>query len=449
MSSGLWYVRDRDRVTGPFSREQLEAMRRRGQLSRFHQVSQDKQTWVNATIFAGLFGPQYSGAGAPALPESAPGWYYAIDGSPSGPVSADELVGLLRARVINSDTLVWNERLPSWVTLRDSGLALGVGFPAGDAAPQAPSSRRGSARTFAKRGMLIVSVVTAIAIGVISATLATAFRGTWAGPGSHKQGAATIRSPLDGPELASAVGLVVCGGIVTEFDGTQTEVPFSTGSCFVVSSNGLLLTNRHVIEDISRLLNADELREELARKKKLKIDPKIWIFFKDQKYLATIEYKSDDFDFAVLKIQPTRPLPRFRLAASAEVPRGTPVFALGFPGASRVALSEREELEKLVREAAKGVRVERHFQKSSFDYVVTNGIVSVIRIDGSTARIEHTARLSAGNSGGPLVTSDGTVVGINTLMAKENLLAVPTYLAVSASQVREELAHKAAALLAP
>src|SRR5438132_85395 len=65
-SSG-WYVRARGRVLGPLSWAQLQSLRDRGQLARFHEVSQDRQNWVGADSLAQLF-PQ---AEAGRLPGSS------------------------------------------------------------------------------------------------------------------------------------------------------------------------------------------------------------------------------------------------------------------------------------------------------------------------------------------------------------------------------------------
>src|SRR5262245_38442438 len=54
-TSGGWYVRVRGRVRGPLTWAQRHSLRDRGQLARFHEVSQDRQTWVGADSLAGLF----------------------------------------------------------------------------------------------------------------------------------------------------------------------------------------------------------------------------------------------------------------------------------------------------------------------------------------------------------------------------------------------------------
>ena len=61
MSDATWYMRDRGQKRGPFSQEKLLVMYRRGQLSRFHEISQDGKSWVKAATLLE----------APMLPEPA------------------------------------------------------------------------------------------------------------------------------------------------------------------------------------------------------------------------------------------------------------------------------------------------------------------------------------------------------------------------------------------
>ena len=49
------YMRVRGRVLGPYEPEKLQAMVRRGQLSRLHELSTDGVSWVRASNFPELF----------------------------------------------------------------------------------------------------------------------------------------------------------------------------------------------------------------------------------------------------------------------------------------------------------------------------------------------------------------------------------------------------------
>ena len=69
MGEATWYTRSRGRIFGPFTRAQLESMRERGQFTRFHEVSQDRQTWTSAASVTELF-PQ-GGAAQSQSPSNA------------------------------------------------------------------------------------------------------------------------------------------------------------------------------------------------------------------------------------------------------------------------------------------------------------------------------------------------------------------------------------------
>jgi S1-C subfamily serine protease len=58
-----------------------------------------------------------------------------------------------------------------------------------------------------------------------------------------------------------------------------------------------------------------------------------------------------------------------------------------------------------------------------FPYTVTQGIISALNRPGFTAKagyLQTTAMLSKGNSGGPLINTNGGLVGINTYISEEN-----------------------------
>ncbi len=458
MSQELWYIRDRNKVTGPFTLEQLDALRRRGQLARFHEVSQDRKTWARASTLTALSTPSPmvvldhpAPTQTPASQPPSPPWYYSSDDSPVGPIPVSDFLDLVRRGTVTPDMLVWREGLSAWVPLRDIQIIPGTPNPSapgaastpGTSSPRATPPRR-------KNGTAIVVALAVVTFGV------GAF---WATKQEKNPQAPTplptsspehiIHSMDDSAHLSAAVGLVLCGWTQTDFDGTKTEVCLSTGTCFAVSAKGFLITNRHVINDISKLINAKAMRAELEETTKAQIEPRIWVFFKHKKYEATIRHESDEFDLAVLKIQPDLPMPYFKLATNDDVTRGTSVFALGFPEASRTPLSGEEALQRLIREQKTGVRVESHFQDSNFDYVITDGIVSLVRHDASAVKIEHTAKISAGNSGGPLVKSDGTVLGINTLIAKGGDEATSTYVALAVGALSKDLNRHVPDLLAP
>lgn len=65
-------------------------------------------------------------------------WHYMKDGAQAGPVTTDELKGLIASGAIKADTLVWREGLATWVAANTQSELAGVTPPA--AAPPAPAA---------------------------------------------------------------------------------------------------------------------------------------------------------------------------------------------------------------------------------------------------------------------------------------------------------------------
>lgn len=115
-----WYVRDRGKVLGPFDAAQLDALRRRGQLTRFHELSTDRRTWTRseepekpapATIAVGP---------PPASHEPEPAeWFFAVGDVPSGPVAISELKRKAGAGEITPVTMVWKDGMAGWAPCGD------------------------------------------------------------------------------------------------------------------------------------------------------------------------------------------------------------------------------------------------------------------------------------------------------------------------------------------
>jgi hypothetical protein len=142
MPESSWYIRSRGRVFGPFTTVQLESMRERGQFTRIHEVSRDRQSWTSAASVPELFGRSDGGpspsegesyelvgseaptfeaqegsyAANPSGPvDSSPTWFYARGGIHQGPVSYLDLRRMAAQGEIGPETLVWKSGMPSWV----------------------------------------------------------------------------------------------------------------------------------------------------------------------------------------------------------------------------------------------------------------------------------------------------------------------------------------------
>ena len=216
----------------------------------------------------------------------------------------------------------------------------------------------------------------------------TALTGTvLAQPGAVNPPAAAPQAIL--PDFSNLVAQVkpAVVSITTTIDATPTEgprmpvpLPFpfnqmvphggegpheARGSGFIIRQDGLVVTNNHVVKDGSSVsVTLDDGTELKA--KVLGADPRT--------------------DIAVLKIDAGKPLPFIQLGNSRDVRPGEWVIAMGNPfglGGS-----------------------------------VTAGIVSAVSRDIGSGPydqfIQVDAPINQGNSGGPLFTQDGKVIGMNT-----------------------------------
>ncbi len=172
--------------------------------------------------------------------------------------------------------------------------------------------------------------------------------------------------------------------------------PTAMGSGVIVSADGLILTNAHVVKD------AHEIKVNLSDKRS---------------YDAKVVGADPESDIAVIKINATG-LPAAQLGDSSKLRVGEIVFAIGNPfGLNRT---------------------------------VTSGIVSAT---GRTNMglidyedfIQTDAAINPGNSGGPLVNINGEVIGINTAIASRSGgyqgvgFAIPSN---SAKLIMDDLIHE-------
>lgn len=151
--------------------------------------------------------------------------------------------------------------------------------------------------------------------------------------------------------------------------GGQSRLAQAVGSGFVVSADGYVVTNNHVIS-LDRKGAADEVQVRFAD---------------GVEYPARIVGRDVDSDLAVLKIDAKGPLPFVQFGESSKARAGDWVIAIGNPfglGGS-----------------------------------VTSGIISSVNRNTGTGAYDHyiqtDASINSGNSGGPMFDMRGKVIGIN------------------------------------
>lgn len=142
------------------------------------------------------------------------------------------------------------------------------------------------------------------------------------------------------------------------------------GSGFLISEDGRILTNNHVVQGRN---------------------PEIHVILADKTtYKGKLLGRDERNDLALLQIEPKKKLPFLRLGDSDAIQVGQKVIAIGNP--------------------------------FGFDGTLTTGVVSAL---GRTIRVNEEERegmiqtdaaINPGNSGGPLMDSRGNVIGINTMI---------------------------------
>ena len=168
----------------------------------------------------------------------------------------------------------------------------------------------------------------------------------------------------------------------------------SLGSGFVISSDGYILTNYHVVAD------ADEIQ----------------VRFSDRRFYDAKVIGSDKgSDVALIKIEASD-LPTVKIGKSSDLKVGEWVLAIGSP--------------------------------FGFDHTVTAGIVSAkgrsLPSENYVPFIQTDVAINPGNSGGPLFNLDGEVIGVNSQIYSRTggfmglSFAIPIELAINvADQLRE------------
>ncbi len=144
----------------------------------------------------------------------------------------------------------------------------------------------------------------------------------------------------------------------------QPSEAHSLGSGFVLSSDGYILTNHHVIKDADEIIVRFSDRNELV---------------------ATVLGSDERSDVALLKVEATG-LKAVKLGDSTQLKVGEWVLAIGSP--------------------------------FGFDHSATAGIVSALGrslpSDSYVPFIQTDVAINPGNSGGPLFNLEGEVIGINS-----------------------------------
>lgn len=254
-----------------------------------------------------------------------------------------------------------------------------------------------------RRGTLAAAVLVAALAGGLAA-LAIGKAAGWIDGGSAETVLvpAPAQPPAAPPSAASLVGSVFdpaeiyrvrAGGVVTIYalfgdHETTGDGAASQGSGFVVSEDGYVLTNSHVVSTAGEGSLADEPQAATT----------VYVQFRDgDRVDATVVGWDLYSDVGLLRLDPAdHALDPVPLGDSSAVKVGEPVAAIGSPFGNESSLS---------------VGVVSATQRSINSLTSRYALVDAIQID---------APINRGNSGGPLFNALGEVIGINAQIRSES-----------------------------
>ncbi|MBC8080889.1 MAG: trypsin-like peptidase domain-containing protein [Gorillibacterium sp.] len=163
------------------------------------------------------------------------------------------------------------------------------------------------------------------------------------------------------PSVVAIIGKPVFG----DSESTSNRYNLAHGTGIIVSSDGVIMTNAHVVKNMKNLIAVTSAGKS---------------------YSAKVTHYDEESDLALIKIEADN-LPAAVFAAAADIHVGDNVIAIGTP----ISFALRNS--------------------------ITAGIVSGMDRSVNTRYqlIQTDAAINPGNSGGPLVNLSGEIIGINTL----------------------------------
>jgi hypothetical protein len=187
------------------------------------------------------------------------------------------------------------------------------------------------------------------------------------------------------------------------------------GSGFIISSNGHVATNRHVIAEAETAVVIHSTGD--------------LVYIRHAELVGV----SDTSDLAILKIDPIPSTETVEIA-NTELVTGQNVTTVGFPGAIDTGAWATLEGVEIGSKSGEG-RITSPDARSDFEPAVFSGAVAKIVTESGTCLVLHSAKISPGNSGGPLADAEGRVCGINTALVPASMAGADYPISIHASEL--------------
>ena len=212
---------------------------------------------------------------------------------------------------------------------------------------------------------------------------------TWSEPVHGAGLSSDEQNNIDIYKAASKATVYITSTTVRRDFFYQPVASQSLGSGFLINENGFILTNYHVISGSSRI--------------------QVTLSDQSQYYGKALDVDRSS-DLAIVKIEPKRKVEFLRLGDSDHMQVGQKVLAIGDP--------------------------------FGLEGTLTVGVVSSIgrKIEGENQQqlqgmIQTDAAINGGNSGGPLLDSNGTAIGINTAILGQTNIGIGFALPINRAKV--------------
>ena len=232
------------------------------------------------------------------------------------------------------------------------------------------------------RGLLVMTLV----VGMVAGLTGAYIYGEYLSGGVSSAKAATVAKQISVQESSAVISVakkvspsvvsITAQTTVSTFFGTQQATSAGTG--IIVSSDGLIMTNRHVVSDTSAVYD---------------VKTADGTSLKNARVIARDTFN----DIAFIRVD-DKNLPAVSLGDSSAIQIGQKVVAIG------------NALGQLQNTVTEGII-------SGIGRPITAGSSSDSSSEQLTNLIQTDAAINEGNSGGPLVNLDGQVIGMNTATA--------------------------------